>query len=131
MGASLASSANAAPCCSSCGGNTVKYWALDTPNNECAETCIDPSNKLKTAEFWVLTGGKGKETNDTSPCATAKFHTYNRTDALGTGPVQLKLDKYLPDTPQAPILTKAPSGLSLEKPMPTTSPCTTFKHGVF
>ena len=97
--------ANCAPCCYTCPDGTVKFWALDTPNNECAETCIDPSNKLKvcdllilycsshldmpqTAEFWVLTGGKGAQTSDTTPCATAKFHTYNRTDTLGAGPVR-------------------------------------------
>jgi len=103
--------ANCAPCCHTCPDSTVKFWALDTPNNECAETCIDPSNKLKTAEFWVLTGGKGAQTSDTTPCATAKFHTYNRTDTLGAGPVQLMLDKYLPDSLKAPISTMAPSGL--------------------
>merc|ERR1711998_499198 len=103
--------ANGAPCCRACPDGTAKFWALDTPNNECAETCMDPSNKLKTAEFWLLTGGKGAQTSDTAPCATANFHTYNRTDTLGVGPVQLKLDKY--------------------SPMPTAGPCTTFKHGVF
>jgi len=121
--AAVLSVTNCAPCCHTCSDGTVKFWALDTPNNECAETCIDPSNKLKTAEFWVLTGGKGAQSSsDNTPCATAKFHTYNRTDTLGAGPVQLKLDKYLPDTPQA-------SGS--EELMPTAGPCTTFKHGVF
>ena len=52
--AALAMSCTAAPCCDRClGGKKVKYWALDTPNNECAETCIDPNNKLQMAEFEV------------------------------------------------------------------------------
>merc|ERR1711990_110472 len=97
--ASLASSANVAPCCSSCGGNTKKYWALDTPNNECAETCLDPSDKIKIAEFGVLTGFKGKLAgSDDKPCASAKFHKYDRTDTIGAGPLRILLDKYLPDS---------------------------------
>jgi len=96
--ASLASSDNVAPCCSSCGGNTVKYWALDTPNNECAETCLDPSDKLKTAEFAIITGFKGSKAGDeASPCQHAHFSAYNRTDTIGAGPAKLVLDKYLPD----------------------------------
>merc|ERR1719353_1022322 len=87
-----------APCCSICGGDTVKYWALDTPNNECAETCLNPSDKLRVAEFGILTGFKGKQAgNDAHPCATNKFHTFNRTDNIGAGPIKIQLDKYLPD----------------------------------
>lgn len=88
--------ARGAPCCQTCPSGTAKFWALDTPNNECMETCLDPSNKVKIAELWVLTGGKGAQTSAASPCAAAKFQTYNRTDTLGAGPLKLQLDKYLP-----------------------------------
>ena len=49
-------------------------------------------------EFWVLTGGKGKRTNATAPCATDHFSRYNRTDTIGAGPLKILLDKYLPDS---------------------------------
>merc|ERR1711865_469215 len=84
------------PCCTSCSHNDTQYWALDTPNNQCAETCIDPKNKLLLAELWVLTGGKGAPSTTSTPCADAGFHSYNRTDTLPG----LLLDKYLPDAPE-------------------------------
>merc|ERR1711865_141397 len=87
----------ASPCCSTCGGDTVKYWALDTPNNECAETCLNPSDKLRIAEFGVLTGFKGKQAGVGGACSTHGFHSYNRTDNIGVGPIEIQLDKYLPD----------------------------------
>jgi len=96
--ASLALAA-AAPCCTSCGGSTVKYWALDTPNNECAVTCLDPHDKLMTAEFAILTGFKGKQAGSENPypCKDAHFSTYNRTDTIGAGPIKILLDKFNPD----------------------------------
>lgn len=94
----VVASAAASPCCRSCSGSTVKYWALDTPNNECAVTCLNPSDKLKIAEFGILTGFKGKQAgNETDPCTDAHFSTYNRTDTIGAGPIKILLDKYLPD----------------------------------
>merc|ERR1712046_530994 len=48
-------------------------------------------------EWWILTFGKGIATNTSSPCADAGFHQYNRTDTIGVGPLQLKMDKYTPD----------------------------------
>jgi len=85
------------PCCSTCKEGTAKYWANDKPNKQCAETCVSPSDKLRLAELWVLTGGQGKFTNESAPCAKDGFHTYNRTDKLGAGPITVFLDKYDPD----------------------------------
>ena len=88
------------PCCASCGDDTAQFWALDTPNNECAETCLDPNSKVQMAEWWVLTGGKGQRSNTTmttSPCADAGFSVFNRTDTIGMGPFKEQLDKFLPD----------------------------------
>merc|ERR1711907_168942 len=48
------------PCCASCTGGRSHFYALDTPNHECAETCLDTSNKLQMAEWWILTGGRGQ-----------------------------------------------------------------------
>merc|ERR1711907_227397 len=86
------------PCCASCTGGRSHFYALDTPNHECAETCLDTSNKLQMAEWWILTGGRGQSAkNMTKPCASEGFHRFNRTDVIGFGPVQMKLDKYIPD----------------------------------
>jgi hypothetical protein len=80
-----------------CKADSQKYWALDTPNNECAEACLD--NEIQKVEFWILTGGQGRPTgNISSPCADHGFHTFNRTDVLGYGKLQISLDKYLPDS---------------------------------
>jgi len=84
------------PSGSTCTKGTVKYYALDTPNHECAEACLGTA--IQRSEFWVITGGQGKEAgNLTTPCATLGFHKFARTDKLGEGPLELDLDKYLPD----------------------------------
>ena len=93
----LAPRCSGEPCCNSCDAQetqTTKYWALDTPQNECAETCLDASNSVQLAEFAVLTGGKGLPVNAShpSPCADANFSDYLRTDSIPlTGIV---MDKY-------------------------------------
>ena len=84
----LTALAAATPCCHVCPTGTAHYWANDKPNHECAESCLDTSDKLTMAEFWVLTGGQGKLASTTSPCASAGFGAYNRTDVIGTGPVR-------------------------------------------
>uniref|UniRef100_A0A7S2AHM6 Uncharacterized protein n=1 Tax=Octactis speculum TaxID=3111310 RepID=A0A7S2AHM6_9STRA len=78
------------PCCATCSGNTTHYWALDTPQNECAEACL--TGAVQQAEFWVLTGGKGLPVNltDATPCAARGF-TYSRTDAFAG----LEMDKWV------------------------------------
>jgi len=92
------------PCCAAgCGDKgALKYWALDTPNNECAETCLDPNTPfwpLLRAEWATLTGFKGKKATTPHPCASSGFSKYNRTDTLGKGPLRIVLDKYRPDGP--------------------------------
>jgi hypothetical protein len=84
----------AAPRFRSCEAPLVKYWADDTPNQECAETCLDPSARTQLAWLWVLTGGKGVQSNSSTPCADHAFATYNRTDTIGAGPLTIVLDKY-------------------------------------
>jgi len=80
-----------------CDDGYEKYWALDKPNNECAEACL--STGIQRGEFAILTGGQGmKAVNESTPCADHGFHTYNRTDVLGVGPLKIALDKYLPDS---------------------------------
>lgn len=88
---------NTAPCCSTCKEGTTKYWANDKPNKQCAETCVLPSDNLRLGELWVLTGGQGKMTNETAPCAKEGFHHFNHTSKLGAGPLSILLDKYDPD----------------------------------
>ena len=80
-----ASPLSTSPCCQVCSDNLTHYWANDTPNHECAETCLDASNRLIRAEWFVLTGGKGLPANSSTPCADAGFGVYNRTDTLGFG----------------------------------------------
>ena len=84
------------PCCAAgCGDKgALKYWALDTPNNECAETCLDPNTPfwpLLRAEWATLTGFKGKKATTPHPCASSGFSKYNRTDTLGKGPLRIVL----------------------------------------
>ena len=94
----LPASAANEPCCNECRSPTVKYWALDTPNHECAETCLDPKDKIKLGFFELVTGFQGKQAgNNTHPCKQARFSTFNRTDAVGAGPAKIELDKYLAD----------------------------------
>jgi hypothetical protein len=84
------------PSAATCSSGAEKYWALDKPNNECAEACL--STAVQRAEWWVLTGGQGSKAGDeANPCADHGFHKFDRTDVLGAGPVQIALDKYLPD----------------------------------
>merc|ERR1719387_1366362 len=84
------------PSAEKCLAGAEKYWALDKPNNECAEACLNTA--IQRTEFWVLTGGQGlKAGNESTPCADHGFHTFNRTDVLGAGPLRIALDKYLPD----------------------------------
>ena len=90
------------PCCHACPAGETHFWANDKPNHECAETCFDASNKLLRAEGWVLTGGQGQEAAaGSSPCASAGFTGYNRTDTVGLGPLTLKLDKYVAPRPSS------------------------------
>ena len=86
----------AEPCCTSCAAPLAHYWALDTPNHECAETCLDPSSKVAMAAWWVLTGGKGQLATTPTPCRSAGFARFNRTDTIGAGKFNERLDKYLP-----------------------------------
>jgi len=99
----------AGPISQNCPSGSVHYWANDTPNNECAETCI--STKIQKAELWVLCGGKAQPAGNVSaPCAAHGFHKFDRTDVLGVGPLKLSLDKYLPDkkvqSPPSPAKNK-------------------------
>jgi len=54
---------------------------------------------VQKTEFWILTAGKGVPVVNGSACADHGFHTYNRTDVVGTGPLKIEMDKYLPDVP--------------------------------
>jgi len=96
-GAVLASGED--PVASVCTAPAVKYWALDTPNNECAETCL--STKIQIAEFvGILTFFKGKPAgNESSPCADHNFHSFKDTHVFGVGPLKISMDKYAPDAP--------------------------------
>merc|ERR1719221_1170219 len=84
------------PTARKCDDGSEKYWALDKPNNECAEACL--STEIQRRELAILTGGQGMNAvNDSTPCPDHGFHTFNRTDVLGVGPLKIALDKYLPD----------------------------------
>eukprot|EP00933_Yihiella_yeosuensis_P077498 TRINITY_DN8800_c0_g5_i1.p1 TRINITY_DN8800_c0_g5~~TRINITY_DN8800_c0_g5_i1.p1 ORF type:complete len:183 (-),score=41.99 TRINITY_DN8800_c0_g5_i1:91-639(-) len=84
------------PVAKQCTADSEKYWALDKPNNECAEACL--RTEVQRVEFKVITGGQGAKINSTStPCADNGFHKFDRTDVLGFGPLKISLDKYLPD----------------------------------
>lgn len=88
------------PVAQNCVAGAEKYWANDKPNNECAETCLN--SQAQRVEFWVLTVGKGHAArNETAPCADHGFHSFNRTDVIGAGPLKIQMDKYVPDGPGA------------------------------
>eukprot|EP00930_Biecheleria_cincta_P074973 TRINITY_DN62172_c0_g1_i1.p1 TRINITY_DN62172_c0_g1~~TRINITY_DN62172_c0_g1_i1.p1 ORF type:complete len:182 (+),score=28.60 TRINITY_DN62172_c0_g1_i1:117-662(+) len=93
------------PIARDCPADSEKFWALDKPNNECAETCL--CTEVQKTEFKIITGFQGQAAgNESSPCAVHSYHTYNRTDILGTGPLKIALDKYLPDQK---MLAKSPA----------------------
>ena len=95
-GAVLASAQG--PVASVCTAPAVKYYALDTPNNECAETCL--STKIQIAEFVGLLYFDGKPAgNESSPCADHNFQSFNYTDVYGVGPLKVSMDHYVPDAP--------------------------------
>eukprot|EP00746_Dinoflagellata_sp_MGD_P079202 gnl/MRDRNA2_/MRDRNA2_31647_c0_seq1.p1 gnl/MRDRNA2_/MRDRNA2_31647_c0~~gnl/MRDRNA2_/MRDRNA2_31647_c0_seq1.p1 ORF type:complete len:187 (-),score=37.78 gnl/MRDRNA2_/MRDRNA2_31647_c0_seq1:150-710(-) len=105
------------PSAQNCSSGSEKYWALDKPNNECAEACI--ATEVQKAEFWVLTGGQGGPVgSESAPCPDHGFHAFNRTDVLGAGPLRIALDKYLPDanmqSPPSPAKDKCALSCSVE-----------------
>ena len=88
--AAVVGGASAEQCCATCSENSTHYWALDTPQNECAEACL--TGAVQQAEFFVFTGGKGAPVNatDPTPCAARGF-AYSRTDDVAG----LEMDKWV------------------------------------
>jgi len=89
----------------SCPAGVDKHWAEDPINGGCVEAC--PATDVLKGQFSVLMGGQdhlGGE--DEHSCANNGYSSFNSTEVVGSGELELALDRYDSDSGYNPAKNK-------------------------